>query len=186
MSAADEIRIGRWGPDHLSLLEWTMGDARMTEYLGGPESDENLAERHVKYQKLARSGRAGCSGSSMRRAVASVGRLLGQGVGGHVYEIGWLVVPEAQGRGVASMATSHALARAKDDGKHRCVHAFPSVENLASNTICRKLGFELLKRAQLRVPARPMGAVQRLAVRPGRSTAGLSRCHALHIEPIGI
>ena len=38
---------------------------------------------------------------------------------GSIYEIGWLVVPEAQGRGVASTPISLALARAKDDGKHR-------------------------------------------------------------------
>ena len=53
---ADEIRIEPWGPDDLPLLKRTMGDARMTEHLGGPESEEKLAERQVKYQKLAGSG----------------------------------------------------------------------------------------------------------------------------------
>jgi RimJ/RimL family protein N-acetyltransferase len=153
MTAADEIRIEPWGPDDLPLLKRTMGDARMTEHLGGPESDEKLAERQVKYQKLAESG----EGRMFKILDAT-----GQGIGsvgywdreweGPAYEIGWLVVPEAQGRGVASTATSLALARAKEDGKHRYIHAFPSVENLASNGICRKLGFELLKEHDFEFP----------------------------------
>ena len=49
MSAADEIRIEPWGPDDLPFLKRTM-------HLGGPESDEKLAERQVKHQELAGSG----------------------------------------------------------------------------------------------------------------------------------
>jgi RimJ/RimL family protein N-acetyltransferase len=153
MTAADEIRIEPWGPDDLPLLKRTMGDARMTEHLGGPESDEKLAKRQVKYQELAGSGEG-----RMFKIVDATGQGIGS-VGywdkeweGPAYEIGWLVVPEAQGRGVASTATSLALARAKKDGKHRYVHAFPSVENLASNAICRKLDFELLEEHDLEFP----------------------------------
>ena len=50
------------------------------------------------------------------------------------------------------MATAKAMARAKEDGKHRYVHAFPSVENLPSNAICRKLGFEFLGEHDLEFP----------------------------------
>jgi RimJ/RimL family protein N-acetyltransferase len=44
---------------------------------------------------------------------------------------------------VASAATAQALDRARE-GTRRYVHAFPSVDNPASNALCRRLGFELL------------------------------------------
>ena len=43
-----------------------------------------------------------------------------------VYEVGWMVVPEFQGRGIAVAATAQAIELAKRDDKHRFVHAFPT------------------------------------------------------------
>ena len=69
-----------------------------------------------------------------------------------IYEIGWGVLPAYQGRGIAARATALALDRAGSDGRHRYVHAFPSVENAASNAICRKVGFTLLGEADFEYP----------------------------------
>jgi RimJ/RimL family protein N-acetyltransferase len=41
---------------------------------------------------------------------------------------------------------------ARRDGKYRFVHAFPNVDNGASNAICRKLGFELLEACEFEFP----------------------------------
>jgi len=54
------------------------------------------------------------------------------------------VIPEHQGQGHAKAATRLALADAGSNGSHRFVHAFPTPGNVASNAICRALGFELL------------------------------------------
>lgn len=61
------------------------------------------------------------------------------------FETGWFVVPEAQGRGVASRALALLIedARAHPAGLRHLV-AFPSVENAASNGVCRRAGFELV------------------------------------------
>jgi RimJ/RimL family protein N-acetyltransferase len=69
-----------------------------------------------------------------------------------VYEIGWMVVPEFQGRGIAVAATAQAIQRAKNDDKHGLMHAFPNVDNAPSNAICRKLGFELLQACEFEFP----------------------------------
>jgi RimJ/RimL family protein N-acetyltransferase len=58
--------------------------------------------------------------------------------------MGWNVLPPFQGRGIASRAVTMAAAQAAADGKHRYLHAYPSVDNPASNAVCRKAGFELL------------------------------------------
>ena len=69
-----------------------------------------------------------------------------------VYEIGWAVLPAAQGRGVATDATRLAIEVARATGRHRWLHAFPSVENPASNAICAKLGFTLLEARDFEYP----------------------------------
>ena len=52
----------------------------------------------------------------------------------------------------AVAATALAIERARADGKHRFLHAYPSVENAPSNAICRKLGFELMEECDFEFP----------------------------------
>lgn len=165
------VRLEPWGPGDLPLLEKTMGDPVMTEHLGGPESAAELAKRQSKYERLAASG-----GGRMFKIVdettgepaGSVGYWDKSWRGEDVYETGWSVVPRFQGRGIAVAATSLAIERAAADGKHRFVYAYPSVDNGASNGICRKLGFELVEECEFEFPpGNPMRCnVWRLELRP--------------------
>jgi RimJ/RimL family protein N-acetyltransferase len=59
-------------------------------------------------------------------------------------EIGWMVLPEFQGRGYAGRAVRALLERARADGRWGVVHAFPGVTNAASNALCRSVGFTLV------------------------------------------
>ena len=69
-----------------------------------------------------------------------------------------LSFPERLGKG--GLPLSHVQHRCGDlsftgspiQHFHRFVHAFPSVENLASNAICRKAGFTLLEEADFEYP----------------------------------
>jgi RimJ/RimL family protein N-acetyltransferase len=147
------VTLEPWGKDDLPLLERLMGDPRMTEHLGGPESPDKLRERQGRYE--LREGGA--------RMLKIIDVASGAGVGSvgfwtkewreeQIYEIGWMVVPEFQGRGIAVAATAQAIKLAKQDANHRFMHAFPNVENAASNAICRKLGFTLLEACEFEFP----------------------------------
>jgi RimJ/RimL family protein N-acetyltransferase len=132
------VRLERWGPGDFELLERLVGDPAMMEHLGGPESPEKIRERQKRYE-----------GTDTAFKVAD--EESGEGVGwvgywesDDAWEIGWAVVPEHQGKGIASEATRLALERVQQNGSCRFVHAFPDVNNEASNAICRKLGFTLL------------------------------------------
>jgi RimJ/RimL family protein N-acetyltransferase len=59
-------------------------------------------------------------------------------------EIGWMVLPEFQGRGLAKAAVRRLLDRARDEHRWGVVHAYPGVTNGPSNGICRSLGFTLV------------------------------------------
>ena len=61
-----------------------------------------------------------------------------------ISEIGWMVLPEFQGRGLATAAVRLVLQRAREEQRWGVVHAFPGVTNGPSNGICRRLGFTLV------------------------------------------
>ena len=77
--------------------------------------------------------------------VGSVGYWERESSEGLVYETGWLVLPAFQGRGVATNATAQVIERARAERTHRFLYAYPAVDNAASNAICRKLGFTLIR-----------------------------------------
>jgi RimJ/RimL family protein N-acetyltransferase len=59
-------------------------------------------------------------------------------------EMGWMVLPEFQGRGIAKAAARSVLERARGEDRWGMVHAFPAITNGPSNGICRTLGFSLI------------------------------------------
>ncbi|MEU6243756.1 GNAT family N-acetyltransferase [Streptomyces sp. NPDC047024] len=63
---------------------------------------------------------------------------------GPMSEIGWMVLPEFQGRGLAKRAVRALLARAREQDRWGTVHAFPATDNAPSNGICRSLGFHFV------------------------------------------
>jgi RimJ/RimL family protein N-acetyltransferase len=60
-------------------------------------------------------------------------------------EIGWMVLPAFQGRGIGRAAATAILERARVDGRWGVIHAFPGVTNAPSNGICRSLGFTMIQ-----------------------------------------
>jgi RimJ/RimL family protein N-acetyltransferase len=155
MAEGAGVRLEPWGKDDLPLVRRLMGDPVMTEHLGGPEPEEKLLERQARYERVGDAG----TGHMFKivdeetgEAAGSVGYWEKDWRDQQVYEIGWSVLPEFQGRGIASAATAQAIAAARAEGKHRYLHAFPSVENLPSNGICRKLGFSLLEECEFEYP----------------------------------
>jgi RimJ/RimL family protein N-acetyltransferase len=145
------VTIEPWSEGDLPLLERLLGDPAMMVHLGGPETREKIAERHARYL-------AGADREPQFKVVDD-----GQAVGWvgywerdwrdrEAYETGWSVLPSHQGRGIAGRATGQALEHARAAGRRRFVHAFPSVENPASNAICAKLGFTLLEVCEFEFP----------------------------------
>jgi RimJ/RimL family protein N-acetyltransferase len=148
------VRLEPWGPDDLPLVEKLMGDPEMTKHLGGPESPEKLAERQARYLKAtdSKARMFKIVDEATGEAVGSVGYWEREWRGETIYETGWSVLSEFQGRGIATVATGQAIERARAERKHRYIHAFPTPENGASNAICRKLGFELLGEVEFEFP----------------------------------
>jgi RimJ/RimL family protein N-acetyltransferase len=76
--------------------------------------------------------------------------------GSTIHEMGWMVLPAFQGRGIASAATEIILARARADPRFRRLHAFPGVTNEPSNALCRRFGFTKLEECDGEYAGRPL------------------------------
>jgi RimJ/RimL family protein N-acetyltransferase len=124
-------------------------DPAMMAELGGPLSPDEMPA------KVARDVASVADGSSWikmivldgarPREVAGTVTLWSHEEGGErISEIGWMVLPEFQGRGVAKRAVAAVIEGARADGRWGLIHAFPSVTNAPSNGICRSLGFKLV------------------------------------------
>jgi RimJ/RimL family protein N-acetyltransferase len=148
-----EVRLEPWTIDGLDLLR-RLNSPEGTKFLGGPETEEKLADRNARYA-------SGNPLNQMFRIIAlpenepagSVGFWDKEWRGQTVYETGWGVVTAFQGRGIAVAATRAVLELARADGRHRYVHAYPKTEHAASNAVCRKVGFVNLGEADFEYPA---------------------------------
>jgi RimJ/RimL family protein N-acetyltransferase len=150
-------------PADLLLEPWTDADVDvelrgntpdMTVHLGGPEPESKIRARHRRFLDLPVNG----TGQMFRIALpdapgaGSVGYWERDWQGTTVYEMGWRVLPEYQGRGVASAAIRLAAAHASAHGRHPFAHAYPKVVNAPSNAVCRKTGFVLLGEVDFEYP----------------------------------
>lgn len=150
-----DVLLRPWSQDDLRLLQKLLGDPDMTEHLGGPESEEQILRRHQRYLHLHESltdHMFKIALSQSGEGVGSVGYWRKTWREQAVYEMGWLVLPAYQGRGIATRAAAAAIEHARQAPRYQFMHAFPSVENLASNAICRKLGFTLVEECQVEYP----------------------------------
>ena len=148
------ITLAPWSDDDLPLLI-ALNAPELTTFLGGPETDEKVRERHAKY--LASS--TGATPNHMFTI-----RVDGERAGAigywektwrdvFMYETGWAVLATFQGRGIASAAARLIVERARADGIRGMLHAFPRVEHAASNAICRKAGFTFVDEMDFEYPA---------------------------------
>jgi RimJ/RimL family protein N-acetyltransferase len=131
------VSLRPWDSGDLELLRGLVGDPAMMVHLGGPETDERIAERHRRYLGLASTQFAILSDGV---AAGWVGYWDREWRDEPVHETGWSVLPAFQGRGVATAAMRELLALVPPGP---ALYAFPNVANAASNAVCRKLGFTL-------------------------------------------
>ncbi|MEU5280112.1 GNAT family N-acetyltransferase [Streptomyces asoensis] len=149
-----QVRLVPWAQDDLWLLRRS-NSPEMTGQLGGPESEERLLDRHRRYVGPF----AGCmyrvTLADTGESVGSIGYWEREWRGAPVWETGWGILPEFQGRGLAvtaARALVEVVARVAAGGGHRALHAFPKVGHTASNGVCRKAGFTLLGQVDFEYP----------------------------------
>jgi RimJ/RimL family protein N-acetyltransferase len=120
-------------------------DPVMTAELGGPLPREGIEAKVARDVREAAADTAWIKmiipDEAASAVVAGSVVLWSHEDGEHISEIGWMVLPEFQGRGIGTTAVRSLLLLARDDGRWGLVHAFPAITNGPSNGICRSVGF---------------------------------------------
>jgi len=148
------VTIEPWAEDDLELLR-RINAPEMTHYLGGAESEEQVLARHRRYVALN-----GQDTGQVFRVVAHPDQVSAGSVGywdhewgdGLVAEVGWSILPPYQGRGFAVAAMRALITVASSGHRYARMHAFPRIENAASNAVCRRLGFTLIGEIDFEYP----------------------------------
>jgi RimJ/RimL family protein N-acetyltransferase len=141
------MELRDYSNDDLWLTEALECDPTVMQHLGGPTPKEKITKLHerrlnsvltktVWYFTIVADPADG--------PVGTIGIWESDWKDSRVNETGWLILPAFQRRGLAKAAGQMILDRAKAEQKFKEIHAFPSVQNGASNAICQKLGFFLL------------------------------------------
>lgn len=133
------LTLEPWGDDGLEVLR-RANTPELTRFLGGPEDEDALAARHAEY--LAPDG-----GTRMFRvevdgeSAGYAGWWKEQHDGEPAFEVGCVIEPAWQGRGLATTVLREVVRRASADG--RPIVGYANVENEASHALCRRVGFTL-------------------------------------------
>ncbi len=149
------VRLELWNEGDLDLLRLTNAPDQ-TEHFGGPESEQELLDRHRRYVDLAGTGTGemfSIWADGEAAPVGSIGYWEREWRGATVYEGGWNVLRPYQGRGLAVAAVNALVERAAARRTHEYLHGYPKVDNPASNAVCRRAGWELLGECDFEYPA---------------------------------
>jgi len=120
-------------------------DPEIMRHIGGPRPEADVRATHKRRLALMEKGDA-----QMYKIVAedsdevlgTIGIWKIDWKGPQVYEMGWIVLHEHQGKGVATEASRLIISQARSNPDVRYIHAYPAVANIASNAIARKIGME--------------------------------------------
>jgi RimJ/RimL family protein N-acetyltransferase len=146
-----DVLLRPWTATDRGLLHRLLGDPAMTAFLGGPESPEQIERRHQRYLELG-DGEMLAIEQPAGTPVGSIGYWTREGQDQRVWETGWSVLPEYQRRGIATAAIRALVDRIRGGNDVRPVHAYPRVDNVASNRICEKAGFRMLGEFEFEYP----------------------------------
>ncbi len=148
-----DVILQLWSEGDLPLLKKLLGDPDMMAHLGGPETPEQIVQRHQRYLRLPETDHMfKIVWGPEAESVGSIGYWEKNWQDKLIYETGWFILPAYQGHGIATKAGEAVIEQARLEHRYQFLHAFPSVDNPASNAICRKLGFSLIEECQFEYP----------------------------------
>ena len=154
------MRLRDVTPDDYPLWVAMQCDPEMMSHIGGPQPLEKMPGIFQRNLESSQDGSAWIfvvmSDDEPERPAGSVVIWASGHDDQHFNEMGWMILPAFQGKGLASRAVTAALDRARAEGRWDVIHAFPVVTNGPSNAVCRKTGFSLLGETDFEYSGRPL------------------------------
>ena len=152
------MELKPYSDEDLGLSEALELDPETMRNLGGASDPDDVRKVHPRRVELAASGGFYfvIVPEPSSPPVGTIGIWDTSFRGSPIHEVGWMVLPEFQGRGIASEALGLLIARARSDSRFERIHAFPGVANVPSNALCRRFGFTHTEKTEVRFRERPL------------------------------
>lgn len=152
------IELRAYGDDDLPLTAALEADAQVMRRLGGPVGAQEAARIHARRMAGVAAGdwyfTIHVPGAPRPAGIIAIWRTPWEG--GLVHEVGSLLFPEFQARGIAAEAFAMLVERGRAERRFTEIHGFADVRNGPSNGIVRRLGFTLLGECDLDYEGRPL------------------------------
>jgi RimJ/RimL family protein N-acetyltransferase len=131
---------------HLPLTEAIETDPEMMAELGGAVAREDIPAIHKRRLETVEAGDLWLVilPEPDGPPAGTVGIWPRDWDGKQIHEAGWMVLPEFQGRGIATQALGMLIERACGEPAIESLHAFPGTTNAPSNALCHRFGFQLI------------------------------------------
>jgi RimJ/RimL family protein N-acetyltransferase len=152
------VELRPYAEEDLALTEALECDPEVMRELGGAVPREEIPRVHrMRVETAANDGwYFAIVPKPEGPAAGQIGIFEREHEGGTIDELGWMVLPEFQGQGIATAALGLLLERARAARRFERLHAFPAVTNGPSNALCRRFGFELIDQSDVEFRDRPL------------------------------
>ncbi|MFI5494820.1 GNAT family N-acetyltransferase [Actinoplanes sp. NPDC051859] len=151
------MRLRPYAEEDLGLTRRLESDPRVVGELGGVGDDAHAAGVHEKRMAGVAEGDLyfAILPDAAEEPVGIIAVWRSEFAGEPVFELGAMLVPDHQARGVAAEAFALLLPHLRHGGIGT-LHSFPGVTNGPSNAILRKLGFSRGEDCDLDYEGRPL------------------------------
>jgi RimJ/RimL family protein N-acetyltransferase len=152
------VELVPYTDEHRSLTEALELDPEVMKELGGPADPGDLDRVHrMRVETVARGEwYFVIVPEPSAPPVGAIGIWESTVAGSALHEVGWMVLPEFHGQGIATEALGLLIARARSDAGYTRIHAFPGATNAPSNALCRRAGFTQTGEMEVKFRDRPL------------------------------
>jgi len=152
------VELRPYNDEHPGLTEALELDPEVMKELGGPADPADLDRVHrMRVETVARGEWYFVIVPEPSDPPAGAIGIWESTVSGlALHEVGWMVLPEFQGRGIATEALALLIDRARSDPGYDRIHAFPGATNTPSNALCRRAGFDMTEGMEVKFRDRPL------------------------------
>jgi RimJ/RimL family protein N-acetyltransferase len=151
------VQLRPYADSDIWLTEELETDPEVMSELGGPQPAESIPGTHARRLKTAETGDAWLViEDEPGTAAGTIGVWLRKEDGAEFFEVGWMVRPRFQRRGVATRALALLIERCRSDERIGAIHAFPGASNIPSNALCRNAGFRFVEEREVLYGDRPL------------------------------
>ena len=166
------MRLRPYAPEDRELTLRLESDPRVVGHLGGAGDEEHAERVHRRRLDEVAAGELIFTIVPADEPAGVIAIWRSEWESRPIHELGAMLLPDHQARGVAFEAFQQLLPYALDRGVG-LLHAFPAVTNGPSNAILRKLGFTRAEDCDLDYEGRPLRCAHWLRdLRAGQVSGG--------------